>query len=242
MLASPGRPEAIQNRLLAALPPEVRQLLHPDLEPLSLTLNQVLVAPGQPFPYVYFPTDGMCCLLVVMEDGRSAEVALVGSEGVVGLPLVLGREHSPHQVKCQLPNRGLRMVPDAFRRHVQASAALHELLLRYAGVQLTVSTRNTACTGLHTVEERLARWLLQARDRAGGDEFPLTHSFVAQMLAVRRATVSVIAETLQRRGLISYYRGRITILDAARLEAAACEDYRLIRDEYERLLEPPGTA
>jgi CRP-like cAMP-binding protein len=227
-------PASGENRLLAALPPDeyAQVLAQTDLR--SLQARDVLYRPGGRVEYVYFPRSGVVSSLFVMLDGRSAEVGAVGREGMLGVTAFLGADSYPTQAICQVPAEVLRMPAAAFVAEVRRGGQFHDVVYRYARVFFDTTVRMAACNCLHRVEERCARWMLMCRDRIGSDEFPLTQEFLALMIGVRRASVSLAAGMLQKAGLISYRHGRITILDRDRLEGASCECYRAVRDQYER--------
>ena len=221
---------------MAALPDEEYQRLLPSLRSVQMVTGQVLVEPRDKMEYAYCSLEGVLCLLMLMEDGTVIEVATVGNEGFLDVTALLSVDTSPYEVLCQTDCRALRISVEALRTAFRDSGVLRELLLRFAGVVLGCSGRSAACKVVHTVEQRLARWLLMTQDRVASDAVLLTHELLGRMLGVRRATVSVAAEALQERGLIRYQRGRITITDRAGLEAAAWEDYAVFRNEYNRLL------
>jgi CRP-like cAMP-binding protein len=227
-----------QNHLLAALLPEQLEALVPDLEPVALAREQAVVRAGEPFAAGYFPISGLYSARIATQPHRVVEVTAVGNEGMLGVPAFLGTERSREDVVCEVAGAAWRMEVAAFRQHAQAASALHELLLRYTGLLLTVSRRQAACNGAHPAEARLARWLLQVRDCLGADEFELLTQFLADMLGVPPARVRPVVAILRKDGRIRYQRQRFTVLDAQRLEAGACEDYRIVRGEYERLLGP----
>ena len=231
---------AVRNRLLAALPPDGFAALAPALRPVELEFKRTLHRPDRPIEAVYFPEGGMVSLLTPLEEGQTTEVGIVGREGLVGLPVVLGAESASTEAMVQMPGDALRVPAPELREVFEASAALRGVLLRYAQASHTQIAQTAACNGQHAVDERLARWMLMAHDRAGADEFPMTQEFMAMMLGVRRAGVSVAAGTLQKAGVIRYGYGRITVLDRAGLEAAACECYGAVRRQYERLLGVPA--
>ena len=224
-----------ENRLLAALPAPEAERLRPRLERVSLGLAEPLYEAGARIERVYFPLGGMFSLLITMADGSAVEVGTVGNEGLIGLPVFLGSERSPTAVICQVPGEACRMAAEAFREEVGRGGALAGLILHYTQAVLNQISQSVACNLLHSVEQRLGRWLLMSHDRAGADEFPMTHQFLAEMLGVRRPSVSVTAAKLQEAGLIGYHRGRIAVLDREGLEAASCECYRVVRDEFDRL-------
>ncbi|SRR5579883_759743 len=234
----PSQDHPGHNRLLAAMLDEESQRLLPGLTRLALASRHVLIELRERMEYVYFPLDGVLSLMMVMEDGTVVEVGTVGNEGFVEVSSLLSIDQSPYEVLCQTDCIVLRLRVEDLRAAFRDSAPVRDLLLRYAGVVLGCTGRSAACKVVHTTEQRLALWLLMTRDRMDTDELPLTQELLASMLAVRRATVSVAAGALQARGLIRYNRGRITIIDRAGLEAAACEDYTAFRNEYERLLGP----
>lgn len=225
-----------RNRILAALPPHELDRILPALEPVELQLKQVVIDPNRPIEHVYFVEEGVISMLGVMEDGRAVETATIGNEGMAGLPVFLGTDRMAAQAFVQVSGRGFRMEADALREELARGGALPELLGRYTQAIITLLSQNSACNRVHTAEQRCARWLLLTADRAGRDTVDLTHLFLSQMLGVRRATVTEIAGALQDRGLIDYSRGRITIVDRPRLEAASCECYRVILSEFDRLL------
>ena len=231
-------PAAPRNRLLAALSPEVLAALRPRLEPVELDLRRVLHAAGEPIAAVYFPESGYASMLAYLEDGDAAEVGLVGREGMVGLPVLLGADRDDLEAMVQSPGTALRMDAAAFREELESIPAFRALLLRYALVHHGQVARTAACNGRHHTDQRLARWLLMAHDRARADEFPMTHEFLSMMLGVRRAGVTVAAGQLQKAGLIRYERGCIEVTDRPGLESAACECYGVVRRASDALLGP----
>jgi CRP-like cAMP-binding protein len=223
------------NRLLAALPPaECRQLL-PELRVVPLRHRAVLHQPRHALPYVYFPIAGVISMLAVTADAGEIEVGLVGSEGMAGLPAFLGAKTAPMQYLVPVPGQALRLPSEFLRERAYAGGPLHRLLLRYTNVLFTELSQSVACNSLHTVAQRCSRWLLMTQLRAGADEFPLTHDFLATILGVRRASVSEVARALQESGLIRYARGRLAVLDHKGLAATACECFRNGQEEMERL-------
>jgi CRP-like cAMP-binding protein len=230
--ASDGR----GNRLLAALPDNERQRLAAHLELVELTLRQPLYEPGKPIEHVFFPIDAVLSVLAVMDDGQAVEVATVGNEGMVGIPVFLGVSTSPGLAFCQLAGKSWRMPAGAFRELANSAGAFQQVLQRYTYAFFTQLSQGSACNRLHHMDQRLARWLLLTHDRVGRDQFLLTQEFMAQMLGVRRATVTEAAGRLQQAGLLTYSRGILTIADRKGLEAAACECYRIISDEHARLI------
>lgn len=218
------------NRALAMLPSAEYTWLRAMLEPVSLRVRQVLYEPGEPITHVYFPTTAVVSLLIMGEDGTSVEIAVVGYDGLVGLPLVLGLDRDTSQAICQISGRALRLSAPAFRVALGRGDGLRDVLQRYTQVVHVQVGRTAACNRLHPMSGRCARWLLEVQDRVRDDTFPTTHDLMAAMLAVRRATITVTAGSLQEQGLIRYHRGRITIVDRVRLEGAACECYRAVAD------------
>ena len=236
MSQSQVRQPDVRNRLLAALPPGDFALLAPSLRPVELELRQVLHAPDQRIEAAYFPEAGMVSMIAALEDGALQEVGLVGREGVVGLAVVLGDDSSPIEALVQGAGTALCMPAAGLRAAFERSPALRAALLRYMQAFHLQVTQTAACNGHHALDERLDRWLLIAHDRADGDQFPMTQEFMAMMLGVRRAGVSVAAGILQKAGVIDYARGCITILDRPGLEAVSCDCYRVVRRQFERLL------
>jgi CRP-like cAMP-binding protein len=221
-----------ENRLLAALPHDDYQRLLPSLELVHIELRQVLHRSREPIAHAYFPRSGMVSLVTIMDDGAAVEVASIGREGLVGLPIHLGAAVMSVQALCLIPGEAVRVRADVVREEVQRRGALHELLQRYALAVFNDIVQTAACNLLHRMDGRCARWLLMTQDRLGADEFPLTQEFLAQMLGARRASVSEVASRLQSAGVIRYRRGRLTIADRHRLEAEACECYRKVATEY----------
>lgn len=225
------------NKLLDALPPDDYTRLEPLLERVSLPARQVLHSPGEPIQVVYFPADGLCSIVMTMEDGRMAEVATVGNEGMVGISTFLCGDRPPSQTIVQVSGAfAYAMAADLFVQEMERRGALYDLVCRYSQALMTFVMQSAACNGLHRADQRCARWLLQTHDRLGRDQFELTQEFLSIMLGVRRATVSLIAHELQRAGLIVFTRRLITIVDRSGLEEATCECYGAIKGEFDRLL------
>jgi CRP-like cAMP-binding protein len=223
------------NQILAALPQDDFARLSPHLTTVNLEQKHSVWEPNQPFQEVYFPLDAVVSVLAVAAGGV-VEVGTIGKEGVVGLPAFLGAETSPGMAFCQVPGRAERLAIKVFLREAHREGAFRRQLHLYTQGFMVQVAQSTVCNRLHSAEQRLARWLLSVADRVGREEFPLTHEFMAQMLGVRRATVTETAGTLQRADLIRYRRGTITIRNRAGLERAACECYRIVRDEFDRLV------
>ena len=226
----------IVNRLLAKLPGEELEDLRPHLEPVSLSHAQYLIAPNRPILYVYFPINALASLVTVLEDGSTVEAGSVGREGMVGIPVLLGAGKTPMQTLVQIPGEALRVKAEVIKEAFDKGGALHDLLHRYVHTLFVVASQSAACNRRHHVDARLCRWLLMSSDGVASNELALTQEFLATMLGVRRAGVTQAALHLQEAGLIDYNRGRIRILDREKLEAATCECYRMVKDEYDRLL------
>lgn len=233
---SPNPRSPAENRLLAALSQEEYEHLLPHLETISLTFKQAVYMPNEPIEHVYFLKNSVASLLTIMEDGAAVEVATVGNEGMVGIPVFLGAHKIPGQAFIQIPGDAMRMRTNVFKAKITLGSPLFNLLQRYTQALFNQIAQSAACNRLHSIEERCCRWLLMTRDRVDSDEFPLTQEFLSQMLGVRRASVSTVAAILQKAGYIRYSRGKITILDHVGLESSACECYRIVKAEFERLL------
>ena len=229
-------PSAVRNRLLAALPANVLARLLSSMQLVTLTLREVLYAADAPIKAVHFHETGWTSMLAQLADGQTAEVGLIGREGMVGLPLAFGVETSYVEALIQAPGTALRMEAGVFRRALDEHPALRALLFRYGEFMHAQIAQTAACNGNHGLEQRLARWLLMAHDRANGDELPMTQEFLATMLCVHRPSVTVVARILQQAGLIRYGSGSITVLDRPGLEAAACECHVAVKRQYQRLL------
>ena len=230
----PTRPRS--NRIMSATPREEYERLLPHLEYVEMARGEVLHEAGVHMSHVYFPYSGTISVVVQMQDGDQAEVGVVGREGMLGLPLVLGTDTAPFKAFAQVPGGAIRMTAEKFREEVSRRGGLYVLLLRYAQAFFVQTAQTAACNRLHPMEGRVPKWLLTTRDRAESDDLDLTHEFVATMLGVRRAGVTEALVALRSEGLIDHSRGRITILDAEGLGRASCECYKIVRDEYERLV------
>src|SRR5216684_2771382 len=228
------------NRLLTYLTQEDQELLLPFLEPVVLEYKRPLYNADERIEFVHFIESGVGSLVCTMADGRAAEVGTVGNEGLVGLPVLLGDDRAPSSMYVQVPGRGLRMRARIFREQLEQSEPMRAAMLRYTHVFFNHIALTAACAHFHSLEQRCCRWLLMTHDRMPSDTFLLTHEFLAMMLGVRRAGVSVAAGALQRAGLIRYHRGRITILDREGLEERACECYAVTKAEFDRLLGSAG--
>jgi hypothetical protein len=223
------------NRLLAALPVPEQRRLGAELTVVDLGLRDQIYDIDATITAVYFPLTCVMSLVAAVDDEVAVEIATIGFEGMAGLPVFLGAATSPHRCFCQIPGQALRLETAAPHQFLTGDGALHDLLHRYTHAMMTFVGQNVACNQLHSVEERTARWLAHTHDRVHADTFPITQEFLALMLGVRRATVSVSARILQRGGLIRYSRGRMTILDPDGLRAAACGCYRLIQRTFDQL-------
>ncbi|MFN2608298.1 MAG: Crp/Fnr family transcriptional regulator [Acidimicrobiales bacterium] len=221
---------------MSALPPALASDLADDLEEVDLATRQEVYQPGKPIEHVFFPLDAVVSIVADMADGTVVEVATVGSEGMVGVPVILRANESAYRAFAQIPGRALRLEAGRLLGLVAQSEDFAGPLYRYVQALMTQIARAAACNHSHSIDERAARWLLLTHDRVGRDDFLLTQEFLAQMLSVRRATVNTAASMLQRAGYITYSRGRIRVLDRVGLEGAACDCYGIIRQEYERLV------
>ncbi|NJK48291.1 Crp/Fnr family transcriptional regulator [Candidatus Gracilibacteria bacterium] len=225
-----------QNQLLAALPSEEYEQLLPHLELVALDLKKILYNPNESISFVYFILSGVISLLTIMPHGAIVEVATVGNEGFIGLPVFLGATQIPGQALCQVPGTAMRMNAEIFKREVTQGTMLFNMLQRYTQALFNQVAQSAACNRIHTIEERFCRWILMTRDRVPGDTFPLTHEFLGQMLGVRRASVTEVAMRIQHAGLILYKYGKMTVLDREGLESASCECYQIVKREFERLV------
>jgi CRP-like cAMP-binding protein len=224
-----------QNRLLAALESSIHGRRLTSLEKVSLTLRQELYSPNLPIEHVYFPINGVVSMLAQIEKARMVEVATIGNEGMIGLPLFLGANTTPGTAFSQVPGQAYRLEAEEFKMLIQEPSEFTRVLHRYTQALMTQISQGNACNRVHSNKQRCARWLLLTHDRVGQDDFQLTQEFLGQMLGVRRATVNEIAGELQSTRVISYSRGVIHILNRIRLEAASCLCYSIIRDEYDRM-------
>lgn len=217
---------AEKNRLLGEIPQEIFKQYFSDLPTVSLYLKQILYQVGDPLEYVYFIEQGIVSFLAAMTGGSTTEVGMIGMEGLVGLPVLLGDDLSGQQALVQAPGAARRMKAADCKTAFDQSAAVRAVMLRYMGVLFKVAAQTAACNQLHALKQRTARWLLMMYDRLQSDEMPLTHEFLSTMLGVRRTRVTETAGELQRQGMIVYSRGLVTIVDLEKLEGTACECYR----------------
>ncbi|HET6603665.1 MAG TPA: Crp/Fnr family transcriptional regulator [Xanthomonadaceae bacterium] len=229
-------PSPLQNHLLAALSPEVRERIFPHLEPIPLPLGKVLYESGGAMRHVYFPTDSIVSLLYVMDSGASAEISVVGNEGLIGVALFMGGESTPSRALVQSGGTAYRMLGqrliDEFNRHGE----LLHLLLRYTQALITQMAQTAVCNRHHSIDQQLCRWLLLSLDRLPTNQLSMTQELIANMLGVRREGVTDAAGKLQKVGVIEYSRGHITVLDRPRLEQLSCECYEVVKKETDRLL------
>ena len=228
--------DAKRNALLAALPDAEWQRWLPELEYVQLPLGHVLYESGRTMSHVYFPTTAIVSMLYVMENGSSAEIAVVGHEGVVGISLFMGGESTPSRAVVQSAGEGFRMKAAMIKNEFDRSGPVLHLLLRFTQALITQMSQTAVCNRHHSLDQQLCRWLLLSLDRQSGNELVMTQELIANMLGVRREGVTEAALKLQRQGTIQYVRGRITVLDRAALERRTCECYAVVRDEYKRLL------
>jgi CRP-like cAMP-binding protein len=225
-----------QNRLLAALPAADYERLLPALERVSMPLGLVLYESGGILDYVYFPTDSIVSLLYVMVDGASAEIAVTGCEGLVGIALFMGGETTPSRAVVQSAGDGYRLKAASLKKEFDNGGVLQHLALRYTQALITQMAQTAVCNRHHSVEQQLCRWLLLSLDRLPSNELTMTQELIANMLGVRREGVTEAAGRLQAAGLIKYSRGHIEVLDRPMLEARVCECYGVVKKEYDRLL------
>jgi CRP-like cAMP-binding protein len=228
-------PDARHNQLLAALPEAEWQRWLPQLEAVELPLGHVLYEPGDTLSHVYFPTTAIVSLLYVMENGASAEIAVVGYEGIVGVSIFMGGGSTPSRAVVQSAGRGYRLPAVVLKDEFHRAPVLH-LLLRYTQALITQMAQTAVCNRHHSLDQQLCRWLLLSLDRLQGNELVMTQELIANMLGVRREGVTEGALKLQAQGLIRYSRGRISVLDRTGLEQRTCECYAVVKTEYDRLL------
>ena len=228
--------KGVENRILAALPQQEYQRLLPKMEKVFLEYHQPLFEPDQRIEHVYFPDSGVVSLLNVMENGDTAEVGLVGYEGIAGLPVFLDADSVSSLAVVQIEGEGMRMKTKDFREEANRQGPLHRLLQRYTQTLLMQVSQSAACNRFHSMDERFCRWILMSHDRVRKDTFPMTQEFVSQMLGARRPTISVVAAMLQKAELIRYSRGKMTVLDRKGLETGSCECYRIVKNDFDRLV------
>lgn len=225
-----------QNRLLAALPAAEFERMSSHLELVHLQLGEVLYESGDKLRHAYFPTNSIVSLLYVMENGSSAEIAVVGNEGMLGVALFMGGETRPNRAVVQSAGYAYRLLASLFHQESSQNRPLHQLLLRYIQALITQTSQTAACNRHHSVDQQLCRWLLLSLDRLNGSQLIMTQELIADMLGVRREAVTEAALKLQHAGLIHYARGHIIVLDRPGLEARVCECYQVVKKEFDRLL------
>jgi CRP-like cAMP-binding protein len=234
--SSSTHPNAHQNRLLASLSPKDYEQLRPHLEPVTLQYKRSLYEANRPIDFIYFIETGVGSLVLTMANGDAAEVGTIDNEGLVGLPAVLDDSQAPNSVYMQVAGEGLRTSAKTFRHQMDQSPPLRTAIRHYSHAFFNQVAQSAACNAFHNLEQRCCRWLLMTHDRMQSDEFPLTQEFLAMMLGVRRASVTLAASALQRSGLIKYTRGHVTVLDHAGLRKRSCECYGISKREFDRLL------
>src|SRR5688500_11124218 len=225
-----------ENGLLSGLPAELWDRIAPLFDRVSVAARKIVVQPNEPNTHLWFPVTAVFSIITIMPDGRAVEVGTAGPEGMVGISVLLGVDSMPRQIFAQIAGEVLRIDRSAFLSALERHPDFRARLLRYAQAFIDDVAQSVACNRLHTLEQRCARWILKTHDRVHGDYLPLTQQFLAFMLGVRRAGVSVAAESLQRAGLIRYQRGKVTVLDRAALEEVACPCYRINRDNFARTM------
>ncbi|WP_332820963.1 Crp/Fnr family transcriptional regulator [Pseudomonas sp.] len=229
-------PTPQQNHLLAALPVEVQQRLFLNLELIPLPLGKILYESGDALRHVYFPTDAIVSLLYVMENGASAEISVVGNEGLIGVAVFMGGESTPSRAVVQSAGYAYRLLGKQFKAEVNRHGEMLHLMLRYTQALLTQMAQTAVCNRHHSIDQQLCRWLLLSLDRLPGDQLTMTQELIANMLGVRREGVTDAAGKLQKLGVIEYSRGHIKVLDRPRLEQLSCECYAVVKKETDRLL------
>jgi len=230
------REEALQNHLLAGVTDEEFARLRPNLQLLYLPLGQVLYESGEKMDYVYFPTTAIISLLYIMENGSSAEIGVVGKDGLVGIAIFMGGDTTPNRAVVQSAGNTFKMKAEKMKDEFTHGGRFHNLCLRYTQALITQISQTAVCNRLHSVDQQLCRWLLLSHDRLPSDRLIMTQDLIANMLGVRREGITHAAKRLQNAGYINYIRGDMTILDRKGLESGVCECYQVVRTEYDRLL------
>jgi CRP-like cAMP-binding protein len=236
IMTATAKPYAVNNRILSALPHEEYQRLQPHLELVHLSTRRTLSEAGDLIRHTYFLNSGMGSLLAVTQGGATVEIAMVGNEGMLGIPVVLGARKAPYRIMIQMPGDAMRIKADVLRAQLKRGAELQDLLLSYTHALITQISQSAVCNRFHTMEKRLCRWLLIAHDRVDGDTFHLTQEIISYMMGAPRTGVTMAAGTLQDAGLIRYKRGKITIIDRNGLEETACECYRIVAETLDHFL------
>jgi CRP-like cAMP-binding protein len=235
-LTEPERHSPKHNGLLAALPPEDFERLRPHMTPVELPLGAVVYESGSPLRHVYFPVSGIVSLLYIMENGASAEIAVIGNDGLVGVSILLGGDSTPSRAVVQVAAQAYQIRSDAVLREFHRGGPMQFLILRYVQALMTQMSQTAVCNRHHTVEQQLCRWLLLSLDRLGSNEVAMTQELISNMLGVRRSGITEAARNLQQAGLIEYHRGHIRVLNRAKLQAHSCECYAVVKREVDRLL------
>lgn len=236
MPASVTEEVARKNHLLAGITNEEMARLLPHLQPVSLSLGKVIYESGEKLDYIYFPTTAIISLLYIMESGATAEIGVVGNDGLIGIAIFMGGDTTPNRAVVQSAGKALKMKSQEMKHEFTRGGPFHNQCLRYTQALITQISQTAVCNRLHSVDQQLCRWLLLSHDRLPSDRLIMTHDLIANMLGVRREGITHAAKRLQRAGYISYVRGDMTILDRTGLEADVCECYQVVRTEYERLL------
>jgi CRP-like cAMP-binding protein len=236
MSTSATKEEAIQNHLLAGVSDEELARLLPNLQPLDLPLGKVLYESGEKMDYVYFPTTAIISLLYIMENGSSAEIGVVGNDGLVGIAIFMGGDTTPNRAVVQSAGKTFKMEAKAMKEEFTRGGRFHNQCLRYTQALITQISQTAVCNRLHSVDQQLCRWLLLSHDRLPSDRLIMTQDLISNMLGVRREGITHAAKRLQSEGYISYVRGDMTILNRKGLESSVCECYQVVRTEYDRLL------
>ena len=236
MSASAASHSPLKNQLLASLSSEEYERLLPHLKHVSLSLSEILCEAGETMKYAYFPLSGMISMLSIQVDGAYVEVGVIGSDGMLGLPIFLGNGIAPNQAIVQVADGAMRMKADILRAEFKRAGPMQALLLRYTQAFFTQVSQSAACNRLHSLDQRLCRWLLVVHDRMESDHFLLTQEFISHMLGTRRAGVSEAAGILQNAGLINYSHGKIHILNRKGMESGSCDCYQIVKGMSSRLL------
>jgi CRP-like cAMP-binding protein len=235
-MTATAKPRAVKNRLLATLPYQEYERIRPHLEFVHLSKRRALYEAGDVITHAYFLNNGVGCLLGITQGGATVEMAMVGNEGMLGVPVVLGADKTPCRIMVQIPGDAMKIRANVIRAEFKRGGELHDLLLSYTHALFTQISQSAVCNRFHTTEKRLSRWLLITHDRVHGDTFHLTQEIISYMMGTPRTGVTMAAGVLQDAGLIRYKRGKITILDRAGLEEAACECYRIVAESLEDFL------
>jgi CRP-like cAMP-binding protein len=224
-----------KNYILDALPAEEYERLRPHLERVELSLGEVIYHPDERIKYVYFPEDAMSSVIATTPDGASAEVGVIGSEGIVGIAVLMGLDSTPNECIIQLQGFALRIKAEEIRKEFKQNGVFHDIVLKYIHALIMQISQTALCNRIHVIEQRLSRWLLMCHDRSSSNTLTLTQDFLAVMLGTNRPSVTNTAILLQGGGFIKYARGKITIIDREGLEDFACDCYKVVKPEYDRL-------